>query len=367
MDSVSLHSMDPDDVLWSQQHEELLSRLAAGEALSSSEDEDGFYDEKHVGVDRKLSELRSHSYLRLSNNVSDANQTVAEDMYSSSFMEPMEYVEEEVENTSRPSDPYSEAAEEESDVGEILGTRSISHQEGGLESCTYDSAFGVIKTTVEDVESELERRYIREANRMLDNFVRELQASRFQEDSATQGNHRSRVKPSKLELFEVFLPPFLLEKLRSSINRVLSERRNGRESRKFSPVSIDELKGVIIQRVLAASYGESPSAMCSTHEQDAFLQMGIRADRYKEVWSALSRNNGKRSRATHIAGEEEEEDPTWTNKPERANALISELEQETSAINTTHLNIKGFTIYSLHDEHHQLSSSDVSQKKSCSK
>ena len=105
-----------------------------------------------------------------------------------------------------------------------------SHQEGGLESCTYDSAFRVIKISVDDVDSELERRYIRDANRMLDNCVREVQVSRFQDDSATQGNHRSRVKPSRLELFEVFVPPFLLEKLRSSINRVFSERRNGREN-----------------------------------------------------------------------------------------------------------------------------------------
>ena len=152
-----------------------------------------------------------------------------------------------------------------------------------------------------------------------------------------------------------------MEKLRSSINRILSERRSSRESGKYCPVSFDELKGVIILHVLATSYGESPSTMCSTREQDAFLQMGIREDRYKEVWSALFCTTGKRSRATHIAGKGEEENPTWTNKSERANALIAELEQETGAINTKHLNINGFTPYSRDDDHHRLSSTDVSQ------
>ena len=201
-------------------------------------------------------------------------------------MEPMDYIEEEMEYNARPSDPYSDAADEdESDTSGMFRTRSRSrsHQEGGLESWTYDFACRLVKVAVDDVDSELESRYIWEANRMLENCIRDVQASRFQEENATEGNNRSRLKPSTLELFEVFLPPFLLEMLRSSINRVLGERRNGRESGRYCPVSFDELKGLITPRVLAASYGESPSTMCSTREQDAFLQMGIRADRYKEV------------------------------------------------------------------------------------
>lgn len=54
-------------------------------------------------------------------------------------MEPTDYVEEELDDTVRLSDPYSEAAvEEESDVGDILSTRGRSYQEGVFESWTYE-------------------------------------------------------------------------------------------------------------------------------------------------------------------------------------------------------------------------------------
>ena len=64
MDSDSCRSMDAVDALWSQHHAELLPRLSDGDNLSSSEDEDGFKDENHVGVEHELSERRSHSYIR---------------------------------------------------------------------------------------------------------------------------------------------------------------------------------------------------------------------------------------------------------------------------------------------------------------
>ena len=65
MDSDRSGSMDVEDAPWSQQHAELPRILSDRDNLSSSEDEDGFNDENHVGVEHELSELRSHSYIRL--------------------------------------------------------------------------------------------------------------------------------------------------------------------------------------------------------------------------------------------------------------------------------------------------------------
>lgn len=74
------------------------------------------------------------------------------------------------------------------------------------------------------------------------------------------------------------------------------------------------------------------------------LQPGISAKRYHDSWSAMSGTLGKRQRV-------ELEGDCWTHQPMRANAFITEMEQEIAAINRHFLYVLNGTILSLDDDH----------------
>lgn len=122
----------------------------------------------------------------------------------------------------------------------------------------------------------------------------------------------------------------VLEKLRSDNKKVLVGRRRGR-------VSTSELRGVIVLHTLAESYRSSVATISSNENRHFFFQLEICADRYKEVWSAMSCTKQKRQRV-------EVSTMGWSNRPSRSNALIMELEQELASVNRGLVYIAGSTI-----------------------
>lgn len=148
---------------------------------------------------------------------------------------------------------------------------------------------------------------------------------------------------SRMNAFDVFLPTFLLEKLRSYVYRVLS-------ARKERPNTVIESKVIIVTYVLAASYGTNVSVMTATENEDFYYQTGISGKRYVDIWAALSgTKKGRQRRDTN--GRDGE---GWFNKPVVRNQMITELEQELSAINRNYLYVPGQTVFSLHDDHQRL-------------
>ena len=157
----------------------------------------------------------------------------------------------------------------------------------------------------------------------------------------------TETKLSRLSIMDVFLTTALLEKLCTIVNRVLHKQYEKCASRA-------EIKGVIILHVLAPSYGSSVACIMEPQNRTFFFQMGISGELYARVWSALSCTAERRHRV-HVSGN------LWTNKHTRRNSLISEMEQETDAVNRGILYIPEVTVFSLDDDHQVLRSRAVSQ------
>ena len=222
---------------------------------------------------------------------------------------------------------------------------------GGLPNWVYCSPFASLSIEVDDVDKELEPRYVMEVSEILRYVERELQGSTRRKVRSPSGfttgfgNDVGRSEPasfSRLEALDIFLPPSLLEKLRMSINRALSQR--GQDL-----VGIDELRGIITFHVLCASYGRSAKTVAGRDETGCFLHMGVSAKRYWQVWSAL---NGFKEKRSTTAGSGTQ----WTDSSLEDNALISEVEQEIAAINRRLLYVPNAIILSLDDDHLRLSS-----------
>ncbi|PXF44990.1 hypothetical protein BWQ96_05237 [Gracilariopsis chorda] len=107
-----------------------------------------------------------------------------------------------------------------------------------------------------------------------------------------------------MNVFDVFFPTSLLGKLRSYVNRVLS-------ARKEKPTTVMEFKGIIVNHVLAASYGTTVSVMTYTESEEFYYQTGILGKRYAEIWAAL-RGTKKRPQRAEVYGNSEK---GWFNKP----------------------------------------------------
>ena len=80
--------------------------------------------------------------------------------------------------------------------------------------------------------------------------------------------------------------------------------------------------------------------------------MGLSADRYHEVWSALGGSN--KPRAVH-----DYSSTGWSRTANRATTLITELESETAAINRDLLYVKNATAFPLYDDHLRMASRSV--------
>lgn len=92
--------------------------------------------------------------------------------------------------------------------------------------------------------------------------------------------------------------------------------------------------------------------MCYLEEAGNFVQIGLSAKRYKDVWSALS---GTRERCSFV--ESSQTGCARTNN--RSTALIMEIEQEVDACNRRLLYVPGATILSLDDDHVRIASRAV--------
>ncbi|CAN8073937.1 unnamed protein product [Agarophyton chilense] len=82
--------------------------------------------------------------------------------------------------------------------------------------------------------------------------------------------------------------------------------------------------------------------------------MEITGTRYSKIWSALSSTVGRRQRVEDFV-------EGWFNFPQRANAMITELEDELASVNRTFLYVPGITIFSFEDDHQRLRSKAVAQ------
>jgi len=121
-------------------------------------------------------------------------------------------------------------------------------------------------------------RFINEANGILRNIFAELDGSRTENSRRTVGEMKGSI--THLEAVNLFLPASILERLRSATNR-------GLRARKKTAVSLHELQGIITLHVLCASYGESPSTVCSSLGKGFFLADG---DQCQAIFRCMVRN-----------------------------------------------------------------------------
>ena len=139
---------------------------------------------------------------------------------------------------------------------------------GGLPNWVYCSPFASLSIEVDDVDKEVEPRYVLEVSEILRKVEREVQDNTRRKVRLSCGfttgfgngvGRSESASFSRLEALNIFLPPSLLEKLRMSIKRALSQR--GQDL-----VGIDELRGIIIFHVLCVSYGRSAKIVAGRDE-----------------------------------------------------------------------------------------------------
>ncbi|CAN8067667.1 unnamed protein product [Agarophyton chilense] len=82
--------------------------------------------------------------------------------------------------------------------------------------------------------------------------------------------------------------------------------------------------------------------------------MGISNSRYADIWCAISCAVCRRQRVENLGD-------GWSNFPQRANAMITELEDELAVVNRLFLYVSGVKIFSLDDDHQRLRSRAVAQ------
>ncbi|CAN8067641.1 unnamed protein product [Agarophyton chilense] len=82
--------------------------------------------------------------------------------------------------------------------------------------------------------------------------------------------------------------------------------------------------------------------------------MGISNSLYADIWCAMSCTVGRRQRVENLGD-------GWSHFSQRANAMITELEDELAAVNRLFLYVHGVTSFSLDDDHQRLRSRAVAQ------
>lgn len=158
-----------------------------------------------------------------------------------------------------------------------LQAKENAQRHGGLPMWHYESPFAEVTVRVDDVNDTLEHRFLEEAHDVLRKVKADIVGcGDLGDDSAKE---RDVVTP--LSCLQSFVSDCLLEKLSYGANRVLHQNRQKGTSK-------EELLGLIIIHVLCAAYDESPSTICDASQGDFFFQMGIEAERYHQVWAALS-------------------------------------------------------------------------------
>ena len=224
-----------------------------------------------------------------------------------------------------------------------LYERTEAQQEGGLLNWSYDSPFCGVTVRIDDVNDVLERRFLVEANSVLNNVIADIasKASR-----TTQPSHEN-ITITPLSCVQTFLSDCLLEKLRCFANRALHQQ--GRKS-----TTANKLLGLVILHTLCASYNESPTTVGDERESENFFQIGLSSKRYHEVWAALSGSKDRLSAHNYSA-------TGWWRSANRTTSMITEVEAETAAINRELLYIPNGTVLSLDDNHLRMGSRAVTE------
>lgn len=95
--------------------------------------------------------------------------------------------------------------------------------------------------------------------------------------------------------------------------------------------------------------------MTATGNEKFYYQTGIPWKHCEDIWASLSGTKKRKQRPnTHgRAGE------GWFNKPVVGNQMITELEQQLSAINRNYLYVPGQTVFGLDEDHQRLRSRAV--------
>lgn len=218
------------------------------------------------------------------------------------------------------------------------GTRG--HLEG-LEDWEYASPFQSFKIDIDGINQSLGKRFRLESNHVLERITREA------EERIGVRNLITPTNLTRFSILDVFLPEHFMLKVLSNLNRVLKRRRQ-------KPTTPMEFKGFLVLHVLAASYSSSVSTITAKRNKEFFFQMGISSGRYAEILGALSFAVGRRQRV-------ESDGDRWCNFPQRANAMITELDDELAAVNRLFLYVPGVTIFSLDDDHQRFRSRAVGQ------
>ena len=136
---------------------------------------------------------------------------------------------------------------------EDLASRATNHQEGGLDDWIYESPFLEVNVTVDEVDSTLEKRFVQEANTIVDNVLAEVSSrevayketgdsGQFTELGDLQAP-RNRLLLTRLSALRTFLPDGLLERLKAVANRSLHHRGH-------ALTTTQELLGLLLLHVL---------------------------------------------------------------------------------------------------------------------
>lgn len=136
---------------------------------------------------------------------------------------------------------------------------------------------------IDDVNDVLEKRFLVEANPVLDNVISYIHSKALRDTAAGD----SSLNTTPLLCLQTFTSDCLLETLSYLAHRALPHQ--GKQ-----PTTANELLGLIILHTLCASYDESPKTVCDGNESETFFQMGIASDRYYDFWAALSGSGDRR-------------------------------------------------------------------------
>ena len=196
-----------------------------------------------------------------------------------------------------------------------LDERAEAQQENRLPNWSCDSPFCDVTFGIDFVNDVSERRFLVEANSVLDNDIADIasKASRMTQPSQVD------ITITPLSSVLTFLSDCLLGKLRCFADRALHQQ--GKKS-----TTANELPGLVILHTLCASYNESPTTVCDERESENFFQMDLSSERYHEVWAALSGSKDRRCAHDYSS-------TGWCRSKNRTTSMITEVEAETAVIN----------------------------------
>ena len=276
-------------------------------------------------VEEELNQLVEADEIATRESAEEAADIVMEDTVSRLFNEDLDCIEEGDNVADSTNEPFDNAyLNEEQDNRRLHRDRGV----GGLRGWNYDTPFKEFTVTVDDVDSFLEKSFIKE-----DRTTYRRVLSRMRPGASTDDT--DAVISSPLQLFRFFLPASILQKVVDTIEPVLI-------SRDLKTTSVREVESVIIMNSLCAAYREPMKTIAS--DTDSFLPFPMKPRRDHDLWSSMSCTLGKPQRAKF-------QDPnTWCFLSSESHAFMTQIENEVASINRKLFYIPGSTIFSLDDD-----------------